>query len=251
MQKIGKAILPLHGALADWKIVAEISRRMGYPMEYKAAHEIMEEIALLTPSYGGIFHHRLDDFGLQWPCPDQRHTGTPFLRREKFAKGVGTFSAVDFVSPAEATDSDFPFILTTGRTSFRYHTGTMCSRTSTLEREEPECFVEISPADAQRMGIRSNMPVMVVSRRGKIAVNARVSDNVPERMIFIPFHYRDVAANLITNPAVDPISKIPEFKICAVHVVPVYSESEGGQDAERARGKKAKNAMRAFSGAED
>jgi formate dehydrogenase alpha subunit len=240
VQKIGKAILPLHGAMADWKIVSEISRRMGYPMEYKAAHEIMEEIALLTPSYGGIFHHRLGDFGLQWPCPDQRHTGTPFLRRRKFVKGLGTFKAIDFVSPAETMDSDFPFILTTGRTSFRYLTGTMCSRTSTLEREEPDCFVEISPADAQRIGVRSNMPVTVVSRRGKIAVNARVSDTVPEGMIFIPFHYRDVAANLITNPAVDPIAKTPEFKVCAVHVVPAYPESEGGRDAESVRIKEQK-----------
>jgi len=221
VQKIRKAIRPMYGAMPDWKIISEVSKKMGYDMGYRAPHEIMEEAALLTPSYGGILHHRLDNFGLQWPCPDASHDGTPFLHRKKFAKGLGTFNPVDFAPPAESTDAEYPFILTTGRMYFRFHTGTMCKRTSTLEREEPECFVEINPKDAGRLGVKTRDRVRVLSRRGEILVNVLVTDRTPEGIVFIPFHFRDAAVNLITNPAVDPIAKIPEFKVCAVRIVPL------------------------------
>lgn len=221
VQKIRRVIRPGYGAMPDWKIISELSKKMGYDMGYRAAHEIMEEIALLTPSYGGILHHRLDNFGLQWPCYDTDHNGTPFMHRKKFAKGLGTFNPVDFAPPAEITDNEYPFILTTGRLYFRYHTGTMCGRTSTLQREEPECFVEVNPRDAETLGIRPRGRVRVLSRRGEITVNALVTDRTPEGIVFIPFHFRHAAVNLITNPAVDPIAKIPEFKVCAVRVAPV------------------------------
>lgn len=221
VQKIRRVIRPMYGAMPDWKIISEVSKKMGYDMGYRAPHEIMEEVALLTPSYGGILHHRLDNFGIQWPCPDTSHAGTPFLHRKKFAKGLGTFNPVDFAPPAENTDAEYPFILTTGRMYFRYHTGTMCKRTSTLEREEPECFIEINPKDAGRLGVRTRNRVRVLSRRGEIVVNVLVTDRTPEGIVFIPFHFRDAAVNLITNPAVDPIAKIPEFKVCAVRIVPL------------------------------
>ncbi len=221
VQKIRRVIRPMFGAMPDWKIISEVSKKMGYDMGYRAPHEIMEEVALLTPSYGGILHHRLDNFGIQWPCPDTSHAGTPFLHRKKFAKGLGTFNPVDFAPPAENTDAEYPFILTTGRMYFRYHTGTMCRRTSTLEREEPECFIEINPKDAGRLGVRTRNRVRVLSRRGEIVVNVLVTDRTPEGIVFIPFHFRDAAVNLITNPAVDPIAKIPEFKVCAVRIVPL------------------------------
>ncbi len=219
VQKIRKAIRPMYGAMPDWKIISEISGKMGYDMEYRGTHEIMEEIALLTPSYRGILHHRLDsDFGLQWPCPDPDHAGTPFLHRKKFAKGLGTFIPVDFMQPAEKTDREFPFILTTGRIYFHYHTGTMCRRTPTLEREYPECLAEINPGDADSLGIKNNSMITVSSRRGAITVRAFVTDRVLKGTVFIPFHYREAAANLLTNPAVDPTAKIPEYKVCAVRI---------------------------------
>ncbi len=221
VQKLKRAIRPMFGSLPDWKIISEISKRMGYDMGYRAAHEIMEEVALLTPSYGGILHHRLDNFGIQWPCPGTDHKGTPFMHRKKFAKGLGTFNPVDFVPPAENTDWEYPLILTTGRIYFRYHTATMCRRTSTLEREEPECFVEINPKDAERLGVRTRSRVRVVSRRGEIAVKALVTERAPEGIVFIPFHFHDAAVNLITSTAVDPVAKIPEFKVCAVKIVPI------------------------------
>ncbi len=222
VQKIRKALPPPCEARPDYEIIAEMSRRMGYPMEYRAAHEIMEEIAILTPSYGGVLHHRLDKgFGLQWPCPGMDHAGTPYLHRKKFTRGMGAFIPVEFIPPAEPTDADYPFILTTGRSYFHYHTGTMCRRTAVLEREFPECLVEINPVDAERLGVRPWEPVRITSRRGSLEVKALVTTMVPEGIIFLPFHFREAAANLLTIGAVDPNAKIPEFKVCAVAVEPV------------------------------
>ena len=222
VQKIRPAVPPIGESRADYEIIGRLSTLMGYPMDYRAAHEIMEEIAILTPSYGGILHHRLDaNFGLQWPCFGMDHPGTPYLHRKKFTRGMGAFIPVEFVPPSEPIDSAYPFILTTGRSYFHYHTGTMCRRTITLEREEPECMVEINPIDAKRLEIRTNDPVRISSRRGKIEVKARVKDIVPEGIIFLPFHFREAAANLLTINAVDPNAKIPEFKVCAVQVEPV------------------------------
>ncbi len=222
VQKIRKAVLPPGEAKPDYEIIAGLAKLMGYPMDYRAAHEIMEEIAILTPSYGGVLHHRLDaGFGLQWPCPDMDHPGTPYLHRKKFTRGMGAFIPVEFIPPAEPTDSEYPFILTTGRSYFHYHTGTMCRRTVTLEREEPECLVEINPADARRLELRSGEPVRISSRRGSIEVKANITAVVPEGIVFLPFHFREAAANLLTVNAVDPNAKIPEFKVCAVAIEPV------------------------------
>jgi formate dehydrogenase alpha subunit len=216
VQKIRSAVPPAGESKPDYEIICNLARLMGYPMDYRAAHEIMEEIAILTPSYGGILHHRLDaGFGLQWPCGSYDHPGTPYLHRKKFTRGLGAFIPVQFMPPSEPTDNEYPFILTTGRSYFHYHTGTMCRRTITLEREEPECTVEISPTDAERLEIRHNDPVRVKTRRGELEVKARVTGTVPEGIIFIPFHFREAAANLLTINAVDPNAKIPEYKVCA------------------------------------
>ncbi len=219
VQKIRTAVPPAGESKPDYEIISRLARLMGYPMDYRAAHEIMEEIAILTPSYGGILHHRLDaGFGLQWPCFGMDHPGTPYLHRKKFARGMGAFIPVDFIPPAEPTDDEYPFLLTTGRSYFHYHTGTMCRRTATLEREEPECMIELNPADAERLAVRNNDPVRVRSRRGHIEVKARVTGTVPEGIVFIPFHFREAAVNLLTINAVDPNAKIPEFKVTAVSV---------------------------------
>lgn len=219
VQKIRAAIKPVGESKPDWEIISALSREMGYDMKYKATHEIMEEIAILTPIYRGILHHRIDNnYGLQWPCPDVTHPGTPFLHRKKFAKGLGTFVPVNFIPPAETPDKKFPFILTTGRVYFHYHTGTMCRRTSTLEREYPECLMEINPKDADSLGIKNMDMVRVLSRRGSITVKGYITDRTPEGVVFIPFHFKEAAANLLTNPAIDLSAKIPEYKVCAVKI---------------------------------
>src|SRR5512143_424387 len=222
VQKIRKAVPPADESKPDYEIICELSKLMDYPMDYRAAHEIMEEIAILTPSYGGILHHRLDaNFGLQWPCLGMDHPGTPYLHRKKFTRGMGAFIPVEFIPPAEPTDSEYPLILTTGRSYFHYHTGTMCRRTAVLEREQPECLAEISPADARRLGVRPSELVRIRSRRGALEVKVHITDVVPEGIVFLPFHFREAAANLLTNPASDPNARIPEFKVCAVSVEPV------------------------------
>jgi predicted molibdopterin-dependent oxidoreductase YjgC len=217
VQLVRKALEPPGEALADWKILGTLSGLMGYDLSYRGAYEIMEEIALLTPSYGGILHHRLQEgFGIQWPCADIDQPGTPYLHRKKFARGLGSFMSVDAAPPAELPDKEYPFTLTTGRLYFQYHTGTMTRRTSVMEREEPRCRLEINPVDASRLGIRDGALVRVRSRRGHIEVAASVTERTPEGTVFLPFHYREAAANILTNPASDPEAKIPEFKACAV-----------------------------------
>ncbi len=219
VQKAEQALRPLGESLPDWQILCRLANRMGYPLSYHGPYEIMEEIALLTPSYGGMLHHRLhEQFGLQWPCPDMNHKGTPYLHRKKFARGLGRFIPVEFIPPAEPVDEEYPLLLTTGRIAFHYHTGTMCRRTSTLEREEPECFVEMNPADAEGPGIRNGQIVRVSSRRGTLTVRAFLTEKTPAGTIFIPFHFREVAANLLTLSATDPEAGIPEYKVCAVRV---------------------------------
>ncbi len=225
VQKIRRAVPPPGEARPDHEIITDLAQRMGYDMKYAASHEIMEEIAILTPSYAGILHHRLDScFGLQWPCPDINHAGTPYLHRKKFARGLGVFMPVDFIPPAEPVDDEYPFILTTGREYFHYHTGTMCRRTTVLEREEPECYVEINPSDAKNLGVRAGELLRLSSRRGSLEVKAAVTPIVPEGTVFMPFHFREAAANLLTIGAVDSNVKIPEFKVCAVAIEPVHQK---------------------------
>jgi formate dehydrogenase alpha subunit len=226
VQKIRPAVNPPGEAMPDWKIICELSKKMGYPMDYSAPHEIMEEIALLTPSYRGILHHRLDkDFGIQWPCPDVLHPGTPYLHRKKFARGLGSFIPVDFIPPDEQPDDQYPLTLTTGRSYFQYHTGTMTRKTATLEREEPECMVEINTKDAELLHITSREMVKVSSRRGSIEAFANVSDKTIQGTIFIPFHFFEASANILTNTALDPHAKIPEYKVCAARVEKIKTKA--------------------------
>ncbi|MBI4699254.1 MAG: formate dehydrogenase subunit alpha, partial [Nitrospirae bacterium] len=219
VQKVRKAVEPCGEAMPDWKIICDLSQKMGYDMGYKAPFEIMEEIALLTPSYRGILHHRLDKgFGLQWPCTDVNHPGTQFLHRKKFARGLGSFMPVHYIPPDEQPEEKFPFILTTGRSYFQYHTGTMTRRTATLEREQPECMAEISTEDAKLLGIKNRDKIKVSTRRGSIETLANVTDKIISGTIFIPFQFYEASANVLTNPALDPYAKIPEYKICAAKV---------------------------------
>lgn len=222
VQLIRKSIAPVGESKPDWEIICELSSMMGYDMNYRGTYEIMEEVALLTPIYGGILHHRLNaGFGLQWPCPSTDHPGTPYLHRKKFARGLGTFMPIDFIPPDEPPNNEFPMILTTGRIYSRYHTATMCGRTTVLEREEPEPFIEVNPSDAERLKIKNRTPVKVTSKRGSIMLKAYITNIAPEGTVFIPFHYSVAPANALTNPALDPEVKIPELKVCAVRVEPL------------------------------
>ncbi len=218
VQRVRRAINPVGEARADWEIIQEVSNRFGFPMQYGSPAEIMAEVAGVTPSYAGINFDRLEGEGLCWPCPNVEHPGTPFLHAGKFSRGLGLFHAIEYKPPAEAVDEEYPFWLSTGRVPAQYHTGTMTRQSPTLEREAPEGFLEMNPQDAQEMDVRRGEPVRVTSRRGEITVRVEVTSRVTKGLVFMPFHYVESNANMLTNPACDPIAGIPEYKVCAVQV---------------------------------
>lgn len=219
VERIRKAIEPTGQAKPDWQILSEIAKRCGYEgMNYSHPSEIMDEIAQLTPIYGGISYGRLDPFGLQWPCPSKDHAGTIYLHKDKFTKGKGTFMPCAYKAADELPDDEYNLVLSTGRIYWHWHTGTMTRRTSTLDREVPVGYVEINPEDAEKLKVKKGNLVRVSSRRGQIETKVLVTDKVKKGTVFIPFHFREAAANVLTNPAVDPVAKIPEYKVCAVKI---------------------------------
>jgi formate dehydrogenase major subunit len=218
VQRVRKAVEPPGDARDDWKILAEIATRMGYPMTYDSSQQIMEEISEVTPSYAGISYERIEHEGLHWPCPTAEHPGTPILHGVQFTRGKGLFHAIDYIEPAEMIDAEYPLYLTTGRLLYQYHTGTMSMRTGGLNQIAPEAFVEISPQDARKFELQEGTLVNIDSRRGTIQARIKISRKAVAGTVFIPFHFAVAAANRLTNAALDPISGIPEYKVCAVKV---------------------------------
>jgi len=228
-----RVVAPPGEARPDWSIIAEIARRVRRPesprvstavryagWDYASPSEIMDEIATLVPIYGGISHARLERDSLQWPCPSADHPGTPVLHVGRFSRGRARFTAVTHEAPAESPDGEYPLVLTTGRVLEHYHGGTMTRRVASLSWLVPEAALEIHPADAARYGVSANRPVQVRSRRGAITVRAVLTDRIARGTVFLPFHFAEAAANVLTNAALDPIAKIPEFKVCAVEIEP-------------------------------
>jgi len=218
VQMVCKAVEPPGEARTDWEVICGIAARMGYPMNYANAEEIFKEIAAVTPSYAGIDYQRLAKGGLQWPCPTKEHPGTKFLHKDKFVRGKGLFHAIEWIPPAEPTDAEYPFLLITGRVLYQYHTGTMTRRSVGLNERYAECLIEISPEDANKLSIKDGEKVRVKSRRGAIEAKVTIGDVPDAGTIFIPFHFNEAAANLLTIAALDPVAKIPEYKVCAVKV---------------------------------
>ena len=223
VQKWRKAQDPPGEAKADWQIFCELAKHMGYEKQfpYKSAEEIFNEIAKVTPSYGGMTYARLEKpEALHWPCPTAEHPGTPILHKEKFTHpdGLGIFTPIEWKPPAEVPDKEYPLIMTTGRCIWQWHTGTMTRRSKDLEIEEPTGWVEINPEDAKVLGIKDKEMVKAVTRRGEIKIGARVTKDIKKGVVFMPFHYAECAANILTNNALDPVAAIPEFKACAVRI---------------------------------
>ena len=216
VQRVRQAVLPPGDAMDDWKITAEIATRMGYEMAYEGGQAIFEEIRKVTPSYAGLTYDRIDKEGIPWPCPNTDHPGTPVLHIGRFTSGLGTFHAIDWIAPAESIDEHYPMYMTTGRVLYHYHTGTMTMKSDGLNERAPECFVEISEKDAQAHGLEDGGRVKIASRRGEIDARVTISEKAVDGTIFIPFHFATAAANRLTNAALDPVSGIPEFKVCAV-----------------------------------
>jgi len=219
VQRVRQAVLPPGEAKADWEIISALAGKMGKPFGYQTASQIMEEAASLTPVYGGIRFERLDHDGLQWPCPDTSHPGTSFLYQDGFARGRGKFHAVDYIPPAESISKKYPLVLTTGRILEHWHTGTMSRRANVLSELCPSGVVEMHPGDAARLGLIEGDLVVVTSKRGWVEAPLHITEKSPPGVIFMPFHWREAAANILTNDALDPLAKIPEYKVSAVNAV--------------------------------
>ncbi len=221
VQRVRKAVEPPGESRLDWEIICGIAQKMGYDMSYASGRDIFKEIASVTPSYKGITWERIENIGIHWPCPDETHEGTPILHTTQFTRGRGLFHAIDHTPPAELPNEEYPYVLTTGRVLYHYHTGTMTMKTDGLNMLSPECFVEISAGDAQKLDLDTGSMVDVSSRRGKISARLKVSSKAVDGTVFIPFHFAKAAANELTNAKLDPIAKIPEFKVCAIKIEPV------------------------------
>jgi formate dehydrogenase alpha subunit len=221
VQLAHKAIEPPGRARADWEILVDLSRRTGLPTPFRGPAEVMEEIARVAPAWAGIAHARLDGTGgLQYPVPDAAHPGTPFLFRDRFPTkdGRGNFRVVEYAPTGELPDDDYPFVMCTGRQLYHWHTGTMTRRAKGLDAREPVPVMEIHPADAAALGVHDGDLVRLASRRNTLLIAARVSDRVARKQVFVPFHFREAAANLLTSPVLEPHAKMAALKVCAVRI---------------------------------
>lgn len=223
IQQVRKAINPPGQAKPDLYIIDQIFKRImgeGDLNKSPEPSDIFDEAASLWAGIAGVNYNRIGTEGIQWPCPSADHPGTQFLFEESFSRegGKALFTSVPFVASSELPDSDYPFVLTTGRELFHYHTGTMTRKSSGLNQVAPEAFVELNPSDADTLGVADGEKVKVSSRRGEITLKTRVSEIVPANVVFIPFHYTEAAANLLTSDAMDPVCKIMEAKVCAVKI---------------------------------
>ena len=221
VQKVRQAIAPVGDAKPDWEIVCAMAQRLGASgFDYSSPQEIFEEISSLTPSYGGITYERLEEGGIQWPCPDENHPGTPILHTEKFGtpSGKAKLIALSFRDAAELPDDEYPLILTTDRSLFHYHTGSMTRRVGGLDQLDSEEFLKINPQDAAELGLADREMVQISSRRGQTQVKTKLTTICPPGLVSMTFHFAESPTNVLTSAALDPIAKIPETKVCAVKV---------------------------------
>jgi len=228
VQLIRKVISPPGEARPDWQITAGIAELVASKMGIKKAAKrwkfpdaaaIFDELADSTPIYAGMTYDRLQDDGLQWPCPKPDHPGTPILHVGKFSRGKGKFNPVEARDPAEQTDEEYPLTLTTGRILYHYHSGTMTRRSAPLHWREPSGYAEINAEDALALGLEDGSPVEIHSRRGTVRTATMITDNVPPGTVFLAFHWREAPANRLTQDhTLDPVAKIPEYKVSAVRL---------------------------------
>jgi len=215
-----RAVDPPGDARGDLEILLELSQRIGLPTAFRTAEDVMAEIVTVTPSWAGVTYDRLEGAGLQYPIPDRNHPGTSFLFDDRFPTddGRARFVPVQYAPPVELPDADYPFVMNTGRQLYHWHTGTMTRRAKGLDSREPTAIVEIHPADARELGVAEGGLVRLSSRRNSMVTASRITDRVARGQVFVPFHFREAAANLLTNPILDPYAKMAELKICAVRI---------------------------------
>ena len=244
VQRVRKALEPRGQARADWEIICDLAGRIEKKLgrrqtafwAYRSPAEALEEMGCLVPEYAGVKYSRIEKQGLQTPVWNDNHPGTPYLFAESFPRGRGKFYDIEYVPSVEMPDEDYPFILTTGRLLEHWHGGTL-TRHSKLDDLYPTARVEINPADAARLKIDDGQAVRVSSRRGTVVLRAWVTQRTTVGVVFIPMHFHEAAANLLTIDALDPLAKIPEYKACAVRVVATDAKELEGSGAKVERGR--------------
>ncbi|HJW89259.1 MAG TPA: formate dehydrogenase subunit alpha [Anaerolineales bacterium] len=231
VQRVRQAVPPRGDSRPDWQIICDLAKRiearLGRPnsarWDYAHPAEVLEEMGSVVPEYAGVKYHRIEKEGLQTPVWDDHHPGTPYLFIDTFPRGRGRFFSLEYRPAVEMPDDEYPFILTTGRVLEHWHGGTM-TRNSKLDELYPEARVELNPADAARLGLVDGQAVRVSSRRGSVVLRVQVTHKTTMGVVFIPFHFAEAAANLLTIDALDPQAKIPEYKACAVRVMRAREE---------------------------
>jgi formate dehydrogenase major subunit len=220
VSRVRKVSTPPGWARPNWWIFKQLAKRFGQEWQSDSSQEIWDnEVSVLSPNLAGIKYYRIENDGLQWPCPSEDHPGTLFLHKDgKFSCGQGIFSPEDWTPPAEVADEEYPLVLSTGRRLYHYHTRTQTGRCRGLNDLLPEETADISLEDAGALGIESGELVRLQSRRGEIVVKSRVTPEVPSGMVWMAFHFRENCANWLTNPALDPVTLTAEFKACAVRI---------------------------------
>ena len=230
--QIGRAALPMPGkARQDWWIIQEIARRIGLDWSYTHPRDVFAEMKLAMPSLDNITWERLQrEHAVTYPCDAEDQPGHDIVFGDGFPTRSkrGRFVPAAIVPPAEEPDAEYPLVLTTGRQLEHWHTGAMTRRASVLDDLEPEAIASLAPAELRRLGIRAGDKVRVATRRGAIELTARADSAVAPGMVFIPFCYAEAAANILTNPQLDPFGKIPEFKYCAARVELAPTPGRGG-----------------------
>lgn len=223
VQRVRKAVEVAGETRPDTWIFTEVMNRMGYPQPHLTPAAIMDEIASVTPSFGGISHARLDSEevggrGLQWPCPSADHPGTPIMHVGRFARGEGFFRPAAYQQSRELPDEEYPLLMMTGRILYHYNACAMTDKTEGINEIAGEAFIELNTLDAEKLGIADGEMVSIASRRGRISAAARVSNKTRPGECWMPFHYLEASANRLTIAALDSISATPEYKVCAVRV---------------------------------
>jgi formate dehydrogenase alpha subunit len=226
VQIVRPALRQIGQRKTDWEILNELLIRFGFPKKYDNPSEIMEEFSQISQIYGGISYDRIQKDGLQWPCIDKNDQGTPILHVNQFTKGKGQFLGTEYIPAAELPDDEYPFILTTGRNLYHFHTGEMTRRSKGLDERHPIEKTEINPNDAQKLGINNGDKIRITSRRGTLTTIAKVTDKILEGIVFMTFHFKESRVNLLTNDVLDPFALIPELKVASVKVEILDQEIE-------------------------
>jgi predicted molibdopterin-dependent oxidoreductase YjgC len=245
VQRVRQALAPRGQARPDYEIICDLAlrieqrlgRRTSARWNYEEPEEIFREMANVVTMFKGITYDRIETVGLQYPVPDETHPGTPFLFAESFPSGRGRFFPLDYVPAAESTDDEYPFILTTGRLLEHWHGGTL-TRNSQLDSLFPQALIDVHEIDAAQLALKTGDVVRVSSRRGSVVLRVNISTKISPGVVFIPMHFAEAAANLLTIDTLDPQAKIPEYKACAVNIQVAHGEDLSQIEEMTVRGRK-------------